>query len=151
MASSTKFKTTILQIGNNTGIEVPETAVDKLASGKRPAVKVTLNGFTYRSTIAVMGGKFLIPLSAERRSKANVKGGDKLEITLELDTAPREVELHDEFRKALDKDNKAKAFFESLSYSAKNGYALPIMQAKGDDTRSRRIEKALSDLKAGKK
>ena len=151
MAISTKFTTTILQIGNNTGIEVPEKSVEKLASGKRPAVTITLNGFTYRSTIAVMGGKFLIPLSAERRTKAKVKGGDRLEIALELDTAPREVELHDEFKKALDKDKKAKTFFESLSYSAKNGYALPIMQAKGDDTRSRRIEKALSDLKAGKK
>ncbi len=151
MAVSTKFTTAILQIGNNTGIEVPEKSVEKLASGKRPPVKVTLNGFTYRSTIAVMGGKFLIPLSAERRMKANVKGGDKLEITLELDTAPREVELHEEFKKALDKDKKAKTFFESLSYSAKIRYALPIMQAKGDDTRARRIEKALADLTAGKK
>ena len=118
MAISTKFTTTILQIGNNTGIEVPEKSVEKLASGKRPAVTITLNGFTYRSTIAVMGGKFLIPLSAERRTKAKVKGGDRLEIALELDTAPREVELHDEFKKALDKDKKAKTFFESLSYSA---------------------------------
>ncbi len=146
-----KFNTTILQMGNNTGIEVPEPSVEKLASGKRPPVKVTLNGFTYRSTIAVMGGKFLIPLSAERRTKANVNGGDKLEITLELDREPREVELHKDFKNALDKDKKAKAFFESLSYSSKNGYALPIMQAKGDDTRARRIEKALTDLKAGKK
>ncbi len=151
MAATTKFTTTILQIGNNTGIEVPEPAVEKLSSGKRPAVKVTLNGFTYRSTVAVMGGKFLIPLSAERRTKANVKGGDKLEIKLELDTEPREVELHSDFKKALDADKKAKTFFESLSYSGKQGYALPIIQAKGDDTRARRIEKAIKDLKAGKK
>ena len=151
MAARTKFKTTILQIGNNTGIEVPESSVKELGSGKRPAVKVTLNGFSYRSTIAVMGGKFLIPLSAERREKSNVKGGDKMEITLELDTEPREVELHEEFKKALEKDRKAKTFFETLSYSAKQGYAYAIMQAKGDDTRKRRIEKALSDLKAGKK
>jgi len=151
MAATTKFKTTILQIGNNTGIEVPEASVEKLGSGKRPAVKVTLNGFTYRSTIAVMGGKFLIPLSAERREKSNVKGGDKLDITLELDTEPREVALHEEFRKALSRDKTARTFFESLSYSGKQAYALPIMQAKGDDTRKRRIEKALSDLNARKK
>lgn len=151
METKVKFNTTIFQIGNNTGIEVPEASVEKLGSGKRPSVKVTLNGFTYRSTVAVMGGKFLIPLSAERREKSNVKGGDKLDITLELDTEPREVELHEEFKKALDKDKKARTFFESLSYSAKQGYALPITQAKGDDTRKRRIEKALSDLKAGKK
>lgn len=151
MAATAKFNTTILQIGNNTGIEVPEASVEKLGSGKRPAVKVTLNGFTYRSTIAVMGGKFLIPLSAERREKSNVKGGDKLDITLELDTEPREVALHEDFKKALSKNKKARTFFESLSYSAKQGYALPIIQAKGDDTRKRRIEKALSDLNAGKK
>jgi len=138
-------------MGNNTGIEVPPDVVERLRSGKRPAVKVTLKKFSYRSTVAVMGGKFLIPLSAERREKSNVKGGDKLEITLELDTEPREVELHEEFKKALDNDKKAKAFFEKLSYSNKAGYANPIVQAKGDDTRKRRIEKALSDLRAGKK
>jgi hypothetical protein len=151
MATTTKFNTIIFQIGNNTGIEVPEDAVKKLGSGKRPAVKVTLNNFTYRSTIAVMGGKFLIPLSAERREKAKVKGGDKLDVILELDTEPREVQLHEEFKKALDKDKKAKAIFEQLSYSSKQGYALPVLQAKADDTRKRRIEKALSELKALKK
>ena len=151
MAATAKFNTTILQIGNNTGIEVPEASVEKLGSGKRPAVKVTLNGFTYRSTIAVMGGKFLIPLSAERREKSNVNGGDKLDITLELGTEPREVALHEDFKKALSKNKKARTFFESLSYIAKQGYALPIIQAKGEDTRKRRIEIALSDLNAGKK
>ena len=151
MATKVKFNTTILQLGNNTGIHVPEYAVEKLASGKRPAVKVTLNGFTYRSTIAVMGGRFLIPLSAERRGNAKVKGGDTLDITLELDTEPREVELHEDFKKALNKDKKARTFFEGLSYSAKSGYALPILQAKTEETRQRRIEKALNDLKAGKK
>lgn len=151
MAPRTKFKTAILQIGNNTGIEVPETSVKELGSSKRPAVKVTLNGFTYRSTIAVMGGKFLIPLSAERREKAKVKGGDKLDIILDLDTEVREVSLHADFKKALDKDKKAKGFFDTLSYSGKKAYAFPIEQAKGDDTRKRRIEKALNDLRAGKK
>jgi hypothetical protein len=151
MATKVKFKTAILQIGNNTGIEVPEESVEKLGSGKRPAVKVSLNGFTYRSTVAVMGGKYLIPLSAERRANAKVKGGDKMEIVLELDTEPREVELPEDFKKALSKDKKALAFFESLSYSNKSRYVLPIGQAKTDETRQRRIEKAVSDLKAGKK
>ena len=151
MATQVKFSTAIFQEGNNTGIEVPEDAVAKLASGKRPAVKVTLNGFTYRSTIAVMGGRFLIPLSAERRGKANVKGGDKLDIVLQLDMEPREVVLHPEFKKALDRNKKALAFFESLSYSSKSHYALPISEAKADETRQRRIDKAIEDLKAGKK
>ncbi len=146
-----KFNTTIFQDGNNTGIVVPEEVVEKIGAGKRPSVHVSLNGFTYRSTIAVMGGKYLIPLSAERRTTAKVKGGDKLEIALELDTEPREVELPDDFRKELSKDKKALAFFEGLSYSAKLRFVLPISQAKTDETRQRRIEKAVTDLKAGKK
>lgn len=151
MAAKVKFNTTIFQEGNNTGILVPAEVVEKLASGKRPAVNVTLNGFSYRSTIASMGGMFLIPLSAERRANAKVKGGDKLDVTLELDTAPREVELPADFKKALNKDKKALTFFDSLSYSGKSKYVLPIGQAKTEETRQRRIEKALSDLKAGKK
>jgi hypothetical protein len=146
-----KFNTTIFQEGNNTGIEVPEEVVEKIGAGKRPPVHVTLNGFSYRSTIAVMGGKYLIPLSAERRTNAKVKGGDKLDITLELDTEPREVELPQDFKKELAKDKKALVFFEGLSYSTKSRFVLPISQAKTDETRQRRIEKALSDLRAGKK
>jgi hypothetical protein len=146
-----KFNTTIFQEGNNTGIEVPGDVVEKLGAGKRPPVHVTLNGFTYRSTVAVMGGKYLIPLSAERRTAAKVKGGDKLDITLELDNEPREVELPHDFKKDLSKDKKALAFFEGLSYSAKLRFVLPISQAKTDETRQRRIEKVLSDLRAGKK
>ena len=151
MAPKITFNSTISQVGNNTGIEVPEAVVEKLAAGKRPAVTVSLNGFNYRSTIAVMGGKFLIPLSAERRNLAHVKGGDKMDITLTLDTEPRELELPDDFTKALNKDKKALKFFESLSYSARQRYVLPIGQAKTEETRQRRIEKALSDLNAGKK
>jgi hypothetical protein len=151
MPTKIKFNTTIFQDGNNTGIEVPETVVEKLSAGKRPAVNVSLNGFSYRSTIAVMGGKFLIPLSAERRNLAHVKGGDKMEIALELDTEPREIVLPDDFTKALNKDKTALKFFEGLSYSAKQRYILPIGQAKTEETRQRRIEKAVSDLNAGKK
>ena len=151
MATEVTFNTTILQTGNNTGIQVPEDVLDKLASGKRPAVNVSLNGFTYRSTVGVMGGKFLIPLSAERREKANVKGGDQLDVTVSLDTAPRVVEVPGDFKAALAKDKKAQTFFEGLSYSAKQRYVLPITQAKAEDTRQRRIDKAISDLNAGKK
>lgn len=151
MPTKVKFTTTIFQQGNNTGIEVPEDALQKFNAGKKVPVKVTLNGFSYRSTTAVMGGKNLIPLSAERRTAAKVKGGDKLEITLELDDAPREVELPEDFAKALGKNKKAAQFFETLSYSAKQRYVLPIGQAKAEDTRLRRIEKAIADLAAGKK
>ena len=151
MANAITFNAKILQTGNNTGIPVPDEIVDKLAAGKRPPVTVRLNGFTYRSTVAVMGGQFLIPLSAERREKANVKGGDQLDITLTLDTEPREVELPDDFKEALNNAKKARTFFEGLSYSAKQRYVLPITQAKAEETRQRRIDKAIADLTAGKK
>src|SRR3982750_740420 len=102
-----KFKTTILQLGNNTGIEVPEKILEKLGSGKKPLVVVSLNNYVYRSAVAKMGDKFLISLSAENRKNANVKGGDELEVTLELDTAPRTVDLPVELQKALSKNETA--------------------------------------------
>ena|SRR5436309_6615156 len=153
MAASKKlsFETTVLQIGNNTGISIPEDIVEKLGAGKRPPVHVTINKFTYRNTIAVMGGKYMIGISADIRSKTGIKGGDHVKVTLELDTQPREVAIPSDFQKLLDKNAKAKAFFESLSYSNKQRYVLPIGQAKTEETRQRRMEKALLDLAAGKK
>jgi Bacteriocin-protection, YdeI or OmpD-Associated/Domain of unknown function (DUF1905) len=151
MPGKVTFTTTILQIGNNTGIEVPPDAVEKLASGKRAPVKVTVNKFSYRSTLAVMGGKFLIPLSAERRTAAKIKGGEKHSITLEIDSEERVVEIPADFKKALTKDKKAASFFETLSFSSKSGYILPVTQAKTEETRQRRIDKAIENLKAGKK
>ena len=97
-----KFSTTLLQMGNNTGIEVPEDVVTALAAGKRPAVVVNVNGFEYRSTVAVMGGKFLLPFSAERRRDSGISGGDTIDVELILDTAPRTVEVPTDLLAALD-------------------------------------------------
>jgi hypothetical protein len=74
MSSWVKFSTRMFQDGNNTGIEVPADVVDALGAGKRPPVAVTVNGFEYRSTVAPMGGKFLIPFSAARRQESGIKG-----------------------------------------------------------------------------
>ena len=145
------FETTVFQSGNNTGIVVPAEIVEQLGKGKKPPVKVTINDYTYRNTVAVYGGQFMIGISADNRSKANVKGGDTITVTLELDTEPREVALPADFEKALNKSTVAKKFFESLSYSNKRHYVLPIEQAKATETRQRRIEKAITDLAAGKK
>jgi hypothetical protein len=141
-----KFKTTILEIGNNTGIEVPEKILEELGSGKKPLVVVSLNKYTYRSAVAKMGDKFLISLSADNRKNANVKGGDELEVTLELDTAPRTVELPVELQKALDKNITAKANFEKLAPSKKKAIVVSIGEAKTDETRLRRVEKAIESL-----
>ena len=145
------FDTTILQLGNNTGINVPNEVVEKLEAGKKPPVIVTVNDYTYRNTIAVMGGKFMIGVSADIRSKTGIKGGDKVKVTLELDTKPREVEVPADFQRLLDKNSKARQFFETLSYSNKQRYVLPLGQAKTEETRQRRMEKAINDLIEGKK
>jgi hypothetical protein len=142
-----KFNTTILQAKKTaTGIEVPEEIVEKLGGGKRPAVNVTINGKTYRSSIAVMGGKYMIGVSAENRALTGVQGGDKVTVELSLDTAPRELALPKEFEAALKKNTAAKKTFEALSYSKKQTHVLPIQNAKTDETRQRNIDKAIAAL-----
>ena len=133
-----------------TGIEVPEGVVEGLGSGKRPAVKVTLNGYTYRSTIAPMGGSFWIPVSAEVREKSGVAANDEFAVGVELDTEPRVVEVPADFAAALDGDPVAKQAFDKLSYSHKRRHVLVIGEAKAEETRQRRIAKAIEMLRATK-
>jgi actin-like ATPase involved in cell morphogenesis len=142
-----KYTTTILTFGNNTGIEVPEDILVKLNGGKKPLVIVSLNNYTYSSAIAKMGDKFLISLSAENRKNANVKGGDTLAVELELDTAPRTVEIPADFKKVLEKNKVAKANFDKLAPSKKKALVLSINDAKTEETKQRRIEKAMTTLK----
>lgn len=146
-----KFKTILFQTGNNTGVEVPAEVVEALGGGKKPAVVVTIGTYTYRSTIAVMGGRNLIAFSAERRAETGLKGGEAIEVDLELDTTPREVTVPDELGAALAGDAAAKAFFEALSYSNRLKHVLSITDAKTPETRQRRVDKAMDMLRAGKK
>jgi len=145
-----KFCTTILQMGNNTGIVVPAAVVEDLGSGKKPAVVVTIGAFSYRSSIASMGGQFLIPLSAERRAQSGLKGGERIEIELQLDTAPRVVDVPADFQAALAESPNAQAAFDRLSYSHKSAHVLAIDGAKTPETRQRRIDGAVAKLLAGK-
>jgi len=146
-----KFRTTILQADKNaTGIQIPDEVVESLGAGKRPPVRVTINGYTYRNTVAVMGGVFMVGVSAEHRKGAGVAGGDEVDVDSELDTAPRVVTVPPDFQAALDNDVEAKRFFEGLSYSNKSRHVLSIEDAKTAETRQRRIEKAISQLRAGK-
>lgn len=146
---SATFTTVLLQAGKTaTGIQIPPAIIDKLGAGKKPPVKVTINGFTYRSTVAVMGGAFMVGVNAENRAGAGVKGGDKIKVTLQLDTEPREVEVPDFFKKMLDKNPTAKKKFETLSYSKKKELIVPITEAKTEETKQKRIDKALNALLA---
>ena len=133
-----------------TGMEVPPEIVEQLGGGKRPAVKVTINGYTYRSSIAPMGGVFLIGVSDENRKGAGVAAGDTLDVEVELDTEPREVTVPQDFAEALARDEEAQRFFEKLSYSNKRRFVLPIEDAKTPETRQRRIEKTVTTLHEGK-
>lgn len=142
------FRTTILQAGKTaTGIEVPADAVEALGSGKRPPVRVTINGHTYRSTVAVMGGAFMVGVSADNRASAGVAAGDEVDVELELDTAPREVTVPADLAAALDADPEVRRVFDALSYSRKQAYVLPIDQAKTDETRRRRVTKTVTALR----
>jgi Bacteriocin-protection, YdeI or OmpD-Associated/Domain of unknown function (DUF1905) len=146
-----RFRTTIQQSGKTaTGIQVPEEVVDALGSGKRPAVKVTINGYTYRSTVAVMGGVYMVGVSAENREAAGVAGGDEMDVDIELDTAPREVSVPGDFAAALDAEPEARRTFDGLSYSNKSWHVLQVNGAKTDETRQRRIAKSVDLLKAGR-
>ena len=141
------FRTTILQSGKNaTGIVVPPEIVESLNAGKRPPVRVTVNGYTYRSSIASMGGQFLIGVSAEIREKAGVAGGDEVDVDVELDTAPRVMDVPDDLAAALAAAD-ARARFDTLSYSNQRRLVEPILAAKTGETRQRRIEKVVSDVR----
>jgi hypothetical protein len=114
-------------------------------------VKVTLDDFTNRSSVASMNAKFMISVSSEICNKTGVKRGDKLNVILILDDEPREVTLPAEFESALNQNKKAKAFFEHLSFINKQRFVLPITQAKSHGTMQRRIQKAIEDVTNGKK
>lgn len=141
-----KFKTKIVQTGNNTGIEVSEKVLNELGSGKKPLVVVTFNGYSYRSAVGKMGDKFMISLSAEHRKNAKVNGGDTVEVSIELDTAPRTVELPADLQRAFDKNKTAKANFEKLAPSKKKAIVLSINDAKTEETKVKRIAKAIEQL-----
>jgi hypothetical protein len=145
------FRTRIVLGGKTaTGFEIPEDVVTALGAGRRPAVRVTVNGHTYRSTVAVMGGAHMLPLNAENRAAAGVAAGDEVRVEVILDTEPREVTVPDDLAAALAVDPAARAYFDGLSYSNKRGFVQLIEGAKTDETRQRRVAKAVATLREGK-
>lgn len=146
-----RFRTTILQGDKTaTGIEIPAQIVESLGAGKRPAVTVTINGFTYRSSVAVMGGTYMVGVSAENRAGTGVKGGDEVDVDIELDTAPREVVVPPDFAAALDAEPAARSTFDRLSYSNKSWHTYQLGAAKTEETRQRRIAKSIEALREGR-
>jgi hypothetical protein len=146
-----RFRVTLELSGKTaTGFQVPDDVVTALGKGKRPPVRVTINGYTYRSTVASMGGRFLVGVSAENRAGASVAAGDEVDVELELDTEPREVTVPDDLAAALDEEPEAKRFFDGLSYSKKQWFAIWVGQAKKAETRERRLGEAVTMLREGR-
>src|SRR5688572_4809480 len=143
-----KFTAELESSGKNTaGFEVPAEIVEKLGGGGHPKVSVTVNGYTFRTSIARMGGRFMLGVSAERRTAAEVSAGDVLEVDVELDTAPREIDVPEEFAAALADDPAAEAFWQTLSYSKQQWHVLQVTGAKTEETKARRIEKSIGMLR----
>jgi hypothetical protein len=146
-----RFRATIDLNGTTaTGMRVPLEIVEALGSGRRPPVRVTINGYTYRSTVAVMGGEYLIGVSAENRAGARVAASDTVDVDVELDTEPREVAVPADVAAALDGEPAARQTFERLSYSTKSWHILSIEGAKTAETRQRRIARSIEALREGR-
>jgi hypothetical protein len=140
-----RFETTLSQTGNNTGIEVPPQIVEELGGGGRPAVNVTVNGYPYRSTIATMGGRFMISFSSDKRAATGLGGGDPITVELTLDTAPRTVELPVDLAAALTEAG-ARDAFDALAPSVQKAHVTNVEGAKTEETRARRVAAIVSKL-----
>ncbi len=142
----TSFKTVIKAFGNNTGIVVPEENLLELNAGKKPPVKVNVNGYEYQSTIASMSGYYLIPLSKEHRLLSGLNGNDEVNVILTLESKDRNVDVPIELIQILN-DNNLLELFEKQSYSARKEMVRLIVDAKKEDTKTKRLNQLIHQLK----
>jgi hypothetical protein len=140
-----RFESTMSQMGNNTGIELSPEVIEALGGGRRPAVVVVVNGYEYRSTVGVMGGRFLVPFSSDKRAETGIRGGDAITVDVTLDTAPRTVEVPQDLADALDTAGLRGAF-DALAPSHRKAHVTSVESAKAADTRTRRIAAVLQKL-----
>ena len=144
------FRATVELAGRTTtGVRVPDAVVEALEAGRQPLVKVTIGDHSYPSKIAVRGGEYRLPISAENRELAGVQAGDEIEVSLELDRDPRVVAVPSDLAAALEAAPDALHYFESLSYSRQRWFTLNVEDAKTPETRARRIERAVARLREG--
>jgi Bacteriocin-protection, YdeI or OmpD-Associated/Domain of unknown function (DUF1905) len=146
------FRTTI-ELGGKTatGFEVPGDVVARLGPGKRHAVRVRVGGHTYRSTVAVMGGRFLLPLSAENRAAAGVAAGDEVDVELAPDLAPRTVDVPEDLAAVLSADSAARATFDSLAPGQRKEWVRWVTEARKPETRASRLAQTVEALAAGRR
>lgn len=144
------FDTTLLSFGNNTGIQIPDDVIEKLNAGKRPSLLVKVNNYEYQAAPGIMNGKTLLSFSSEHRQKTGLKGGDNIHVELQVAVTSRKVDMSKEFQEAL-KKSKTEEFFNSLSNSLQRYHCDLINSAKTDETKLKRIEKAINLFTQGKK
>jgi hypothetical protein len=146
-----KYRTTIKRAGKTaTGIPVPDEIVEALGSGRKPPVRITVNGYSFRSTVGSVDGSFAVGFSSDHRAASGLEGGDEVEVDIELDTAPREVEVPPDFTAALEREPLARQTFDGLSNSLQRYHVDLVNGAKTEVTRERRIQKSISVLREGK-
>ncbi len=141
------YETEVIGDGNHASLLIPDGVLEKLQTNKRAPLRVTINGHTYQSTAVGVGGECRVVFPSAERLAAKAQSGDMVQVTLELDSGYRTVEMHPDFASALQKAGLAKVFAE-LSYSKRKEFARQVTEAKADDTRLRRIEKVIQGLKA---
>lgn len=141
----TSYETTILGFGNHAAIEIPAKNLAELGGNKRAPLKITLNGYTYQSTAAVMDGKVLVVFPTKDRQASGVAAGDRITVTLELDVGYRTVDVPAELQAAL-KANNLTDIFHDLAYSKRKEFARQIAEAKAPETKTRRLEKIITLL-----
>ena len=133
-----------------TGVRVPDDVVAALGGGNRPRVRVTLGGYSYQTSVARMGGEFKFPVSAAVREQSGLAAGDDVAVQIELDNAPRELAVPAELAEALDREPAARRTFDKLSYSNRKRHVLAVEGAKTEETRQRRLDKIITELRTTK-
>lgn len=142
---SVTYMAKVISDGNHASLPIPDEVLAELKGSRRSPLKVTINGHTYQSTATAVSGRCRVVFPSADRLAANVKGGDEVTVHLELDSGHRKVDMHPEFGSVLEARG-LRAAFDSLNYSTRKELARFINEAKTDETRMRRIEKAISGL-----
>jgi hypothetical protein len=147
---SLRLNTTLQARGPAAAVVLDDDQVAAIGEGKkRFPVRATINGYSWRTTVTPMRGENLLGLSKEVRAGAGVEAGDAVDVLIELDGQPREVELPEALAQALAADNAARAAYEGLSFTHRKEYARWVADAKREETRTERVAEALERLRSG--
>lgn len=147
---SLELRTTLVARGPAAAVVLDEEQVAVIGEGaKRFPVRATVNGYTWSTSVTRMGGEFLLGLNRAVREAAGAQAGDEVDVAIELETAPREVDVPEELAAALAGDPAARVAFDKLAFTHRKELARSVAEAKRHDTRARRIARILEMLREG--